>query len=312
MHLKVVRYDNSKKALWDKFITDSKNGVFLFYRDYMEYHANRFTDFSLMFYEDERIIAVLPATLKENEVISHGGLTFGGMVIDSRMRTAKMLEIFMTLKSYLLIQDVHCLIYKAIPHIYADILSEEDLYALHYIGAKLYRRDVSSSIDLKNKLSFSKGRKWLISRAKKMELSVKLANDFNVFMAIEEENLMKQHGIKPVHTATELELLAGRFPENIKLFASYKGDVMVGGVVIYESRHVAHAQYIAATEEGKEMGATDVILNFLIKEYYSEKKYFDFGISTENEGKYLNVGLIDNKEGYGARGVVYDFYKLDL
>ena len=87
---------------------------------------------------------------------------------------------------------------------------------------------------------------------------------------------------------------------------------MVGGVVIYESRHVAHAQYIAATEEGKEMGATDVILNFLIKEYYSEKKYFDFGISTENEGKYLNVGLIDNKEGYGARGVVYDFYKLDL
>lgn len=312
MSIKVDKYDSRKKTVWDRFIADSKNGFFLFYRNYMEYHADRFTDFSLMFYDDERLIGVLPATLKAKTVISHGGLTFGGIVTGSRMRTAKMLEIFEALKGYLLDQGIHSLIYKAVPHIYADMPAEEDLYALHYVGAKLYRRDVSSSVDIKNKLGFSKGRKWLISRAKKLELSVKHVNDFETFMAIEEENLIRQHGLKPVHTAAEMELLADRFPENIKLFASYKGDVMIGGVVIYESRHVAHAQYLAATEEGKETGATDIIVNYLINEYYAEKRYFDFGISTEDEGRYLNVGLIENKEGFGARAVVYDFYEWKL
>ncbi len=296
--------------MWDTFITGSKNGVFLFYRAYMEYHADRFVDFSLMFYEDECLIGVMPASLHGNTVTSHGGLTFGGIVIDSRMRTAKMLEIFKVLKEYLLDRGIQCLIYKVVPHIYADLPAEEDIFTLHYLGANLFRRDVSSCIDMRNKLlGFSKGRKWLISRAKKMGLLVKHVEDFKTFMAIEEDNLMRQHGVKPVHTAEEMTLLADRFPDHIKLFASYKDEVMMGGVIIYESDHVAHTQYIAATEEGREMGATDVIINYLINEYYAEKRYFDFGISTEAEGSHLNVGLIENKESYGARAVTYDFYQ---
>jgi len=310
MAIRIIEYSSPLQLEWDKFISNSKNGVFLFYRDYMEYHTDRFIDFSLLFYDENRLIGVLPANRRGEKIISHGGLTFGGIVTDSRMRTAKMLEIFEALKLYLPSQGVCNLIYKAIPYIYSDMPAEEDLYALHYIGAKLYRRDVSSSIDMRyNLLGFSKGRKWLISRAKKLNLLVKQAKDFKAFMAIEENNLMMRHNVKPVHTANEIELLAGRFPENIKLFASYKDDIMMGGVIIYESRHVAHAQYIAATEEGKEMGATDIIMNYLINEYYTEKRYFDFGISTENEGRYLNVGLIENKESYGARAVIYDFYE---
>lgn len=312
MAISIVIYNQVNKTHWDRFISRSKNGVFLFYRDYMEYHADRFEDFSLLIYDNGNLIGVLPANLQDNKVISHGGLTFGGIITDSHMRTAKMLEIFMTLKGYFLDRCIHCLIYKAVPHIYWDIPAEEDLYALHYVGAKLYRRDVSSSITISSKLGFSKGRKWLIGRAKKKGLLVKQVNDFNTFMAIEEENLMQKHGIKPVHTAAELQLLSDKFPDNIKLFSSYIDHVMVGGVVIYESRQVAHAQYIAATEAGRAMGAIDIIISYLINEYYAEKKYFDFGISTEDDGRYLNVGLIENKEGYGARAVVYDFYEWTL
>jgi len=310
--MEIVQYDKKYKFKWDEFVDASKNGVFLFKRDYMDYHEDRFKDFSLMFYEKEKIIATMPADIKGDYLISHGGLTFGGIVTDARMRAVKMLEIFNALKGFLQDHGINSFIYKAIPHIYADMPAEEDLYALQYVGAKLCRRDVSSTIDLRNKLSFSKGRKWLISRAKKMELYVKKVNDFKEFMTILEENLMRQHGVKPVHTLAEMELLAGRFPENIKLFAALRDNVMVGGVVIYESRHVAHTQYIAATEEGKEMGATDIIMNHLINEYYEKKRYFDFGISTEDEGRYLNEGLIENKGSYGARAVVYDFYEWDL
>jgi hypothetical protein len=87
---------------------------------------------------------------------------------------------------------------------------------------------------------------------------------------------------------------------------------MLGGVIIYESERVAHAQYIAASDDGKEMSALDAIMDFLINDYYRDKTYFDFGISTDQDGQYLDVGLVANKESFGARTTVYDFYKIDL
>jgi hypothetical protein len=107
-------------------------------------------------------------------------------------------------------------------------------------------------------------------------------------------------------------MLAGRCPENIKLFAAYKSGEMLAGVIIYESPLVAHAQYIAATEAGKRSGALDLILGHLINDYYSRKKYFDFGISTEDAGRHLNAGLIENKQGFGGRAVVHDFYLMSI
>jgi len=311
--ISVNRYTASQKPVWDEFIAQSKNGLFLFHRDYMDYHADRFPDHSLMFFnEDETLLAVMPATAKDSLLSSHAGLTFGGIVSDTRMKTPLMLEIFDALKAFLQTAGFRQLVYKAIPHIYHQVPAEEDLYALYRHGARLFRRDVSSTIDLKEKLSFSKGRKYEIKQAQKYGLEVIQSEDFRSFMAIEEQVLGAKYDLKPVHTATEMQMLAERFPQNIKLFAVRRDEQMLAGVVIYESRNVVHAQYIAATDEGKNTGALDLILSYLINDYYAAKKYFDFGISTENEGRELNVGLIANKQSFGARAVVHDFYELAL
>ena len=87
---------------------------------------------------------------------------------------------------------------------------------------------------------------------------------------------------------------------------------MRAGVIIYESERVAHAQYIGAVEEGYKQGAVDCIINYLINDYYSEKRFFDFGVSTEPVGTFLNAGIIENKQSYGARAIAHDFYELDL
>lgn len=311
--IKILDYDTGQKAHWDTFIAQSKNGTFLFYRDYLEYHADRFTDSSLLFFsENETLVAVMPAAVKGSTLSTHAGLTFGGVISDARMKLPLMLEIFDALKRYAKDKGIERIIYKAIPHIYHQVPAEEDLYALYRHNASLTRRDVSSAIDMKEKLSFSKGRKYEIKQAQKHGLEVRRSDDFKTFMTIEEQVLREKHDSKPVHTAAELELLAGRFPENIKLFAAYREDEMLAGVVVYDSRTVAHAQYIAANDEGKRMGALDLILGYLINDYYSGKKYFDFGISTENDGRELNVGLIKNKQSFGGRAIVYDFYELSL
>lgn len=308
--IKAVNYAPNHKEAWDGFVRISKNGSFLFERNYLEYHADRFTDHSLLAFDGDKLIALLPANIHGDTVTSHAGLTFGGVVSDDRMKTALMLQVFDALLEELRKAGATTLIYKAVPHIYHRLPSEEDLYALHMTGAQLIRRDVSATICMRNRLPVSKGRKSEIKKG--AHLTVARSEDFETFMRIEEEVLRTRHGKKPVHTAAELRSLAAQFPANIKLFVALKGVEMLGGIVIYESNCVAHAQYISATDEGKQTGAQDVILDYLINDYYNDKAYFDFGISTEQDGRYLNPGLQQNKESYGGRALVHDFYRLNL
>lgn len=308
--IRVVQYQAEHKRLWDEFVARAKNGVFLFRRDYMEYHAERFRDHSLLFFDGERLAALLPANAAGDALVSHGGLTFGGVVSDERMKTPLMLEVFDALVSHLRERGFSKLTYKAVPHIYHDLPAEEDLYALFRHQARLVRRDVSSTVFLARRPAVSKDRKWRIRQGRKSGLEVRPSDDFEAFAAIAEQVLLTRHGVKPVHTASELRLLAGRFPENIKLFAAHRDARMLAGVLVYESANVAHAQYISGADEARETGALDLVLEYLIGERYAEKRYFDFGISTEEGGRHLNAGLISNKEGFGARGVVYDFYEL--
>jgi hypothetical protein len=310
--IRVVRYAPEHRRDWDGFLDRSRNGVFLFRRDYMEYHADRFADHSLLFADEGRLLGLLPASERDGTLTSHGGLTFGGVLSDGKMRTPLMLELFGRLTEYLREQNIGRLVYKAVPHIYHRVPTEEDLYALYRHGGRLVRRDVSSTIWMREREPLSKGRKWSVKRARANGLTVGRSHDFAAFMAIEEAHLLEKYGVRPTHTAAEMELLAGRFPDHIKLFAAHRGAEMLGGVVVYESRRVAHAQYIAATATGRELGALDLILDVLLNETYVDKPYFDFGISTEDGGRTLNVGLVENKESYGARAVAYDFYELDL
>jgi hypothetical protein len=227
------------------------------------------------------------------------------------MRTATMLRLFEELKGFLRRAGVSRLVYKAIPHIYHRVPAEEDLYALNRLGARLVRRDVSCTIRMAERLPLAKGRKWTARKTQTAGLEVGESRDFRAFMAVEEEHLRAKYGTRPTHTAAELEMLAGRFPENIRLFAARRAGELLAGVVVYQSCRVAHTQYIAATAEGFAAGATDAIFHYLFEEVYPGIAYFDFGISTEDEGRYLNVGLIENKESYGARAVCHDFYELD-
>ena len=308
----VSQYTSEHKTIWDKFISNSKNGVFLFYRDYMEYHSNRFKDNSLLFFKNGKLMGLLPANINNATLHSHAGLTFGGIISGFDMTTALMMEIFENLVGYCKEQGIRKILYKAIPHIYHLVPAEEDLYALFRYNAKLKYRTVSSSVYSLRKMKYSCNRKRMIKKANDNDIVVKRSFDFSCFMKIVEKVLMEYHGVNPVHTAEEIRLLAERFPDNIKLFASFKNEVMLAGVIMYESANVAHSQYGVNSNEGRHVGAEDVIFDYLIKDYYKDKKYFDFGISTEKFGQVLNDGLMRYKEGFGSRAVVYDCYQLSI
>lgn len=309
--IRAERYSGERGAEWNEFVKNSKNGTFLFDRGYMDYHADRFTDCSLMFRDaDGKLIAVMPANLKDDALVSHGGLTFGGVVSNQRMKTPSMLEIFESLIKFAKDAGAARIVYKAVPHIYHAQPAEEDLYALFRHNAQLIKREASTTINLKERLSVSKGRKWTINQSRKNKVEVRESVDFETFMRLEAEVLAAKYNVVPVHTAAEMHLLAERFPENIRLFGAFFNDEMLAGAIVYASETVAHAQYMAANAEGKQLCALDAILQELIAARYAGKRYFDFGISTEKQGRYLNVGLVEYKESWGGRATVYDTYEI--
>ncbi len=309
--LHIKRYTQEAKGDWNLLVKNSKNGTFLFDRDYMDYHNDRFQDHSVLIYQNEKLIALFPANVNENQIQSHGGLSYGGLVYTTKLRVKDIIRIFDVVLSYYKEQGIQLMYYKAIPSIYHKYPASEDLYALFAKNAELYRRDISSTIEIQNKLKLSKGRKWLLARAKKENIEVSESMEFEQFFDEYNIHLNEKYGLHAVHTAEEIKLLQSRFPNNIKLFIASKDNQFLGGAILYITHQVVHTQYIHFTFEGKEMGAFDLLMNYLL-EVFKDKRYFDFGISTEKQGRFLNEGLISFKESFGARATVCDFYKLHL
>lgn len=310
--MKIIRYSNKEFSNWNNFLKTSKNGTFLINRNYMDYHSDRFIDFSLMVKDSKNsVLAIFPASLHDNEIISHGGLTYGGFIVNQKMRTEKMLLIFEAFIKYLKENAFEKITYKAIPHIYHQSPSEEDLYCLFRYGFKISRRDVSSSINMRT--TEIKGQKRNgAKKAIKNGLKIIETEVSKNILEVVNTNLKNKYQVSSVHTHKEMDLLKNRFKKNIVMLELLQHNNVVGGAILYIDKKVVHAQYVATTEEAKKNRGLDLIVAYIIESFKNDFEWFDFGISTEKNGTKLNTSLIKSKEEYNLSSVCYDFYELEI
>jgi len=307
--ISVERYESSIRAVWDATVRSARARHFLFERDYMDYHSDRFVDASLLVLYDGRPIAVLPASRVGEDAVSHGGLTFGGLLSSSRLTSERAIVALEAVSAALAAVGVRRLVYKPMPHLYHIVPAEEDLYALQAAGAHLVRRDVTAAVPPCDRVPYSNERRRAVRAGREAELVLCESDRVEEFMALVSDVLADRHGLTPVHTAAEMRTLCDRFPGRIRLFVATANDEVIAGTLIFETPMVAHAQYIANGPLGRELCAGDALFDHLLSSVYGEK-WFDFGISNDARG--LNTGLIRNKEGFGARAVVHDHYLLKL
>ena len=305
----ILSYTSENASIWDQFIATSRNGTFLHMRPYLGYHADRFPDASLMLYVRGRLIALLPATARGAVLYSHRGLTYGGLIVGRDFHATDAIPAFKAIANWALAQGFTSLIYKPAPHIYHKMPAEEDLYAITRLGGRLVRRDLSTTLLLSDRYAYSKGRKAAITKALRSSLEINISEDYDAFMSIETRHLADKHGILPVHVAEEIKLLASRFPANIRLVAAFDNQRMLGGVLTYTTDTVCHAQYIGATMEGKQLGVLDACIHSILNSIPAGVGWFDFGISTTDEGRQLDEALLGNKETWGGRSIIYDQYE---
>lgn len=304
------RYQQTDQPTWDAFVDASRTPMFFFRRGYMDYHSSRFTDWSLLCRADDELVAVLPANRVGTRLISHGGLTFGGMVLSKRVRAATVIEAVDELLIHAEESGIEAITYKSIPYVFSAGPSQEDLYALYRRGAALAQRDISSVIPLSVTNRLSKGRKAMIARAVKDGIRVERSLDWAGFHALLSD-VLAQHGAVPVHSVAELELLSSRFPDQVQLHVAMGGENMLAGTLLFFFETAVHTQYMATGTEGRSAGALDLLIARSIElARTTGKTYFSFGKSTEGDGRVLNTGLIAQKEGFGARAIVLDTYEI--
>lgn len=309
----IRKYQSPDYSLWNEFVATAKNATFLFHRDFMEYHSDKFQDFSLLIFdENQNLKAILPTNRVNDIVFSHQGLTYGGLVLNQKTKMQEVIEITFNLLRFLYENGISTLNLKQLPSFYTKFPSEEMEYLSFILNAKLVRRDTLSVIAMHNDFLFTKGRIEGIRKGKENNLICKEEVSFESFWnEILIPNLEQKHGAKPVHSLDEITFLKSKFPNNIRQFNVYKENEIVAGTTIFESNSVVHSQYISGNSKKNELGSLDFLHNYLIHEVFPKKDFFDFGISNENYGKNINHGLLFWKESFGARTVVQNFYEIE-
>jgi hypothetical protein len=299
------------------FCGNALQATLLHTRRFLSYHNNRFEDRSLLLEEQGKLVGLFPAAVHPVDktcVVSHPGITYGGVIHQGGLRGEKMLEALQELRRHYLSQGFTKLLYKAVPAFYHLAPAQDDLYVLFRLGARRTRCDLSNTINLHHRLPVSDRRKRSLKKAAKA--GVQVLEGFQHVAALWEvlhDNLGRKHGVAPVHTLDEISLLIERFPENIRCIAALKDGAVIGGTLLFISPTTFHAQYIAASEAGYEYAALDAVFEHCISSAHNEgRRWFDFGISTESGGKVLNQGLYNFKSEFGTGSTVYEFYELNL
>ena len=316
MNLTLQRYTPAHEHAWDEFCTQAGNATLLHTRRFLSYHGNRFVDTSLLIFEDERLIGLLPAAVDPTDpcrIISHPGATFGGLVHQGRLYGTRMLSAMQALCAHYRAYHFTRLLYKAIPYHYLQRPAQDDLYALFRCAARRIRCDLSCAIDLTRQRRLSERRRRSLKKAQKFVQTSATPERLAAFWAVLDDNLARRHDACPVHSLAEITLLRDRFPEHIVLRTATIDGRVEAGVLLFNTADVWHAQYIAASARAHETCALDLVFDTLIAEARATGiRYFDFGTSNEQAGQVLNEGLYRFKSEFGGSGVVHEFYELEL
>jgi len=316
---KVISFETYTAAgagAWDRFITHAPMATFLHSRRYLSYHAERFQDRSLFLRgEGGDLLGCFPSAqdpIDPRRIVSHPGITYGGLLHQGPLTGERMAGALEEICRYYQKKGYESLIYKAIPRIYPTTPSEDDLYALFRLGAERYRCDLSCAIDFRHRLKPSQRRRRGLKKATQKNVRLETGPKWlGSFWLLLEQNLLEKHGVSPVHTCEEMKQLASWFPENIKLKMAFADGQPAAGLLLFITCQAVHVQYAASSQPGIECRALDWLYEQAINEAQQKGyRYFNFGVSTEKEGQWLNIGLYQFKIEFGASGVIHEFYRI--
>ena len=306
-------YQSQLKENWNTFLLESNQQTFLFQREFMDYHSDRFHDFSLMIYHNNNLVALLPANKVDNKVYSHQGLTYGGLIYSGLLDVTDLSNLFQLIIGFLKEDGVLELNLKCLPEFQSENSSMVN-NVLTSLNAKLFRKDKVLAIDYNEPFTIHKSKLKNYRKNQNKGFKIEETGDFSLFWnSVLKPRLKEKHNTSPVHTLQEIELLKARFPNNIKQFNIYLEDEILAGITIFDKGKIVKSQYGATTFKGERTRALEFLFLFLIYHYKdSGKAYFSMGTVREDNQLGYNPGLLRQKEELGCKVYHQNFFRLEL
>lgn len=316
--IEVKPYSAENREAWDELVRHSRNGTFLFLRDYLEYHSDRFEDASLVLSYEGEVRGVFVANRIENRIVAHSGLTYGGLVVSKKVKAIEAAHCMQAALQYYE-KNARELSYKPVPDFFHAHPLHEDQIQIVQMGGRLEKFESGWVVDFSKDLPLQQRRMRSAKKAEKSGIEIKKTDDLRSFW---ERVLVPHLGAKfetqPVHSYEEIQRLNDKLKGCFELWAAFElrdgAQEMVAGTLLYVFEPALHAQYIASTEQGRQSGAIDLLFSRLLVEAKNRKcHYFSLGTATQEDGLYgLNSGLVEWKEGWGAESHPYLRYLLPL
>jgi hypothetical protein len=299
-----AKFEPRQQAAWDEFVRRSRNGHFMLERGYLDYHAQRFRDESLLFFRGERLVALLPAHRRDDALITHEGLPFAGLIVGPRTPHHDVRAVFEALRGHIRKSGLRRLLYTPTPACYHATPFEDDLYLLHVLGARCSGMKLSAGFPGAAPPCLSKPTAHHLRRtARKHPCVYRECDDVAAFWAYLEEFLRSRHGATPVHSAAEMALLKSRFPGQIRmLLAEARGEVLAG-VLVYLTGRAQRLQYSFRRGEQPPRLLARLYLH-AASHPELRRAWVDLGTSVDPLTGEIDERLLASKEIMGARGVV--------
>ena len=293
---------------WENFIDNSTNGTLFHYRKFIDYHKNPpFTDCSLLFYKKNKIIAVLPAAIKDDQFISHPGTSFGSFIYNSQLSYSDASNIMTAFKIFIDQNNYEKIIITLTPDYYNESISHYIEFCLYQLSFKYLRLELSSIVNLNKNiddvfLNFKAENRRAIRKAKKEKISIERSDKYDEFYSILKKNLKLRHNVEPTHTIKEIEKIKELFPDQIDLFtAEYNNKVIAGVINFICNEQTILAFYISHDMKFQNLRPLNLMFSKIFEwSIHNNYKYYDFGLFTDYEKP--NMSLARFKESFWAEG----------
>lgn len=322
----IIPYTSAHFDEWDSFVRHSNNGTIFHTQQFLSYHPeSRFQFHHILFYDDKKLIAVLPAALRDNgkTLESPIGSSYGGIVL-APMNYKYHEGIVDALVHYATEAGFTKIVLTHAPFFYQAKQMQNIDYALAFKGFDYDRHYISHIIEHGTSEQYfshfnATARNSVRQFQRNTDTSIEITTEQSAYEEIYPilvENKVR-HNALPTHTLEEMLHLQALFPELIKLFiARLKGKAIAASWVIGCNSTVTLCFYNMMSYEFEHLHPMYALMNEIVG--WSLKRgssFVDIGVSQDTKSSNPmtpSYSLIDFKEKFGAVGMLRSTFKKNL
>lgn len=298
----INKYSNELEKIWNDFVNSQCFGTIYHTRQFINYHPNdRFIDESILIFDNDELICVLPVCKRGEGYFSYSGATYGGPVIHKKYTKIKYMK--------LIIEKIFEYYDNKIEFRLAnDIYFNESSYILYFLLSqklKVYPElswYIKTDDDFIENITNKRNKKLLKRFINDKSITCSFYNnneDYIEFYKIVTKNLKNNHDSTPTHSLDEFLKVKDLLCDKQRLYLVKQYNDILGGVyVLKTTRNCWYTFYISRNIDFKKDNCSVSYLMYQISIDAKKEnvKYIDYGISTEEKGKLINEGLSDFKE----------------